>query len=100
MGARVTVAAGGRTQTAWRFGGGSYQSASDPRLHFGLGDATRIESVEVHWPGSGQTDRYDGLPADAGYLLREGGGTPSSLPGFPAPGDPVPAGATRPLDSP
>ena len=30
-------------QVADRFGGGSYQSASDPRLHFGLGAATRVE---------------------------------------------------------
>ena len=39
VGARLTVVAGGRRQVAWRFGGGSYQSASDPRLHIGLGDA-------------------------------------------------------------
>jgi hypothetical protein len=36
-GARVTVTAGGRDQTRWRIGGGSYLSASGPRLHFGLG---------------------------------------------------------------
>src|SRR5262249_5921643 len=53
VGARVTVIAGGRRQVAWRFGGGSYQSASDPRLHFGLGDTDRIDAIEVSWP-SGQ----------------------------------------------
>ena len=77
--------------TAWRFGGGSYQSASDPRLHFGLGDATRVDSVEVHWPTSGQTDRFEGLPAGTGYLLREGGGSPSRIPGFPPLAEPLPA---------
>ena len=46
-------------------------SAGDPRLHFGLGPADRVESVEVRWP-SGRVDRYEGLAADTGYLLREG----------------------------
>ena len=71
VGARVAVVAGGRRRVAWRIGGGSYQSASDPRLHFGLGDAPRVESVEVTWP-SGRVDRYADLPAPSGYLLREG----------------------------
>jgi enediyne biosynthesis protein E4 len=56
-----------------RYGGGSYQSASDPRLHLGLGDATTVESVEVRWP-SGQVDRHSGLKADGRYRLREGDG--------------------------
>src|SRR5262249_1366274 len=34
VGARVSVISGGRRQVAWRVGGGSYQSAGDPRLHF------------------------------------------------------------------
>jgi hypothetical protein len=82
VGARVTVVAGGRRQVAWRFGGGSYQSASDPRLHFGLGDALRIESLEVAWP-SGRLDRFGPLAADAGYLIREGS-EPMPLAGFAA----------------
>ena len=44
VGARVTLTAGGRRQVAQRIGGGSFQSASDPRLHFGLADATRVET--------------------------------------------------------
>jgi len=81
VGARVSVTAGGRTRTAWRFGGGSYQSASDTRLHFGLGRAERAERVEVTWP-SGRSERFDDLTADAGYLLREGAGQPAPLAGF------------------
>ena len=53
LSARVTVTAAGRTQVAARFGGGSYQSASDQRLHFGLGQARLVDRVEVTWP-SGQ----------------------------------------------
>jgi hypothetical protein len=71
VGARVIVTSAGRQQSAWRFGGGSYLSASDQRLHFGLGSHDRAESVDVYWP-SGRTDHYKNLEADAGYLLREG----------------------------
>ena len=71
VGARVSVTAGGRARVAWRLGGGSYQAAGDPRIHFGLGDADRVESIEIHWP-SGRVDRLGPLPADAGYLIREG----------------------------
>jgi enediyne biosynthesis protein E4 len=78
VGARVTVTAGGRRQVLERCGGGSYQSASDPRLHFGLGESKRIEQVEIRWP-SGQVDRHAGLDADSGYLLREGDVKPHSL---------------------
>ncbi len=67
---RIDVA-GGKQQWRWRTGGGSYQSASDPRLHFGLGAADRVKGVEVRWP-SGQVDRFNDLPADHGYRLREG----------------------------
>jgi len=71
VGARVTLVSGGRRQVAQRFGGGSYQSAGDPRLHFGLDDSLRVERLDVQWP-SGRADSYSGLPADRGYLLREG----------------------------
>ena len=81
VGASVTVVSGGRRQVAQRCGGGSYQSANDPRLHFGLADSDRVESVEVRWP-SGQVDHYTDLPADTGYLLREGEARVLSLDGF------------------
>jgi enediyne biosynthesis protein E4 len=81
VGARVTIDAGGRRQTATRFGGGSYQSAGDPRLHFGLGAAERVARLEVCWP-SGRVDRYEGLAANTGYLLREGGPKPERLKGW------------------
>jgi hypothetical protein len=71
IGARVVLEAGGRRLTQHRFGGGSYQSSGDARLHFGLGDSSRVERLEVRWP-SGRVDRYDNLSADRAYLLREG----------------------------
>jgi hypothetical protein len=81
IGAVVTIESGGRKQVATRLGGGSYQSAADPRLHFGLGPESRIGSVEVRWP-SGRVDRHRHLLADHGYRLREGEATPRALQGF------------------
>jgi Flp pilus assembly protein TadD len=83
VGAVVTVTAGGKTQVKPRFGGGSYLSASDHRLHFGLGDARKVDRIEVAWP-SGRHDRYEGVTADTGYHLREGAAAPSALRGFDA----------------
>ncbi len=78
VGAVVTVVAGGRTWSAQRIGGGSYASACDGRLHFGLGESAAATSVEVRWP-SGRHDRYDNLNCDAGYRLREGDPAPKPL---------------------
>jgi hypothetical protein len=88
VGARVTLTAGGRRQVAQRYGGGSFLSASDHRIHFGVGESTRIESIEVHWP-SGHVARYTDLAADTAYLLREGQIEASLLRGWrPAPSTP------------
>jgi predicted Zn-dependent protease len=84
VGARVSVDAGGHRQTAQRSGVGSYQSADDPRLHFGIGDAACVDSIEVRWP-SGQRDRFTNLSADTGYLLREGESQAVRLKGWEAP---------------
>ncbi len=84
VGARLTLTAAGRRQVAQRVGGGSYLSASDNRLHFGLGAATCIESVELRWP-SGEVSGYDGLAADCAYLLREGQAEATPLRGWTRP---------------
>ena len=49
LGTRVAVTAGGQRQVGECQSGGSYLSSSDPRLHFGLGAATRA-TVEIRWP--------------------------------------------------
>jgi enediyne biosynthesis protein E4 len=71
VGGRVTITAGGRRRMVERVGGGSYQSASDPRLHFGLANVAWVDSIEVRWP-SGQVDRHGRLAADREYVCREG----------------------------
>jgi tetratricopeptide (TPR) repeat protein len=83
VGARVAITAGGKRQLAQRQGGGSYQSANDPRLHFGLGESDRVQSVEIRWP-SGRVDHWADLRADAGYLAREGEAKLLPLAGFSA----------------
>ena len=80
VGAVVTIEAGGRRQTAWRIGGGSYLSAADPRVRFGLAGARQVEHVEVRWP-SGRRSSYANL-APGGYHLRENSTQLTPLPGF------------------
>jgi tetratricopeptide (TPR) repeat protein len=70
VGARLIVATAQGRQVAQRLGGGSYLSACDGRVHFGLGAETLVESLELRWP-SGRRDRWTNLVADAAYLLRE-----------------------------
>ena len=53
LGAVVRVLSGGRVLTQWHDGKSGYLSQSALPLYFGLGDATRIDRVEVDWP-SGQ----------------------------------------------
>jgi hypothetical protein len=54
VGANVFITAGGVRQRADIVSGGSYGSSSDLRLHFGLGSATRVGEVEIHWPSGAQ----------------------------------------------
>jgi hypothetical protein len=73
VGARVTVAAGGLVLYDQRKGGMSYQSAQDPRLHFGLAECTRVDAVEVVWP-SGIVTKLRNLRADQIISIQEGTG--------------------------
>jgi enediyne biosynthesis protein E4 len=81
IGAVASIEVGGRRRVAQRFGGGSYQSAGDPRIYFGLDSATRVDQLEVRWP-SGKVERFHSLAADRGYHLREGDADPRPLRGF------------------
>ena len=68
VGARVVVEAGGRKQTRFAKGGGSYLSAPDRRLVFGLRAADRIDKVTVVWP-NGNRQEWSGLDVDRYHLL-------------------------------
>lgn len=73
LNATVKIVAGGMTQTSQVLSGGSYLSQNDLRVHFGLGAAKTIETVEVHWP-SGKVDTMHNLAADHYYSVLEGTG--------------------------
>ena len=79
IGARVTVQAGGMTQFDEVHGGSSYLSQNDLRLHFGLGPATKIDSIEVRWP-TGKTDRFKNMAGDKIYTIVEEQGIKNSAP--------------------
>jgi hypothetical protein len=70
IGAKVIVTAAGSTHMRSVVGGASYLSASDTRLLFGLGDADRVDALEVRWP-SGHADRTAGLRADQYVTITE-----------------------------
>ncbi|HVT93056.1 MAG TPA: CRTAC1 family protein [Bryobacteraceae bacterium] len=53
IGARITWTAGGVTQTRLKTAGGSYLSSHDPREILGLGTATKVDTLEIHWPAPG-----------------------------------------------
>jgi hypothetical protein len=73
IGAKLKITAGGVTQTEQIRSGGSYLSQSDLRVHFGLGSAKNVNSVEIRWP-SGATDNLGNLAADHFYSVLEGKG--------------------------
>jgi hypothetical protein len=66
IGAQVRVTAGGATRVAMVKTGSSYLSQSELPLTFGLGQASKVEQVEIRWP-SGHVDRLG--PQDAGQTL-------------------------------
>ena len=79
IGAKVTIRAAGVKQFSEVRGGGSYLSQNDLRLHFGLGTAKKMESVEIRWP-SGKVETLQNVAADAIYSIVEGAGIRDSKP--------------------
>ena len=49
-----------------------YYSASDLRIHFGLGEAKKVDVVELRWP-SGAVDTLKDLDVNRLYVIEEGG---------------------------
>jgi hypothetical protein len=67
VGARVTLEVNGRKLTRFAKGGGSYMSANDRRILFGLGKADKVGPLTVEWPsGNPRVERWDNLAVD-GY---------------------------------
>ncbi len=79
IGARVTVTAAGESYLREVNGGNAYASQSTTRLHFGLGKAKAVDSLEIRWP-SGRVEKLaakGGKPPvaiDAISKIKEGKG--------------------------
>jgi enediyne biosynthesis protein E4 len=73
VGATIYLNANGFRQRADVISGGSFASTSDPRVHFGIGSAMSIDSVEVRWP-SGAVEQIKLPGIDAIYAVIEGSG--------------------------
>jgi len=80
VGARVKVTSGDLVSYDQRKGGRSYQSAHDGRLHFGLGSRTKVDSIEIRWPG-GLSETLRNIEVDRAITIKEGSGiTPRTYP--------------------
>jgi hypothetical protein len=72
-GAVVTVDAGGKRWRRTVSPCASYLATHDPRLHFGLGAAERVNAINVTWP-DGAVETFPGGPADEFRTLEYGSG--------------------------
>jgi hypothetical protein len=70
IGARVEVVVGGKRWTAERVAASGYLSQDDGRLHFGLGTATAIDRLLVHWP-SGREQTLESVSVDRVLTVEE-----------------------------
>jgi hypothetical protein len=76
-GAMVSVRVGERTQSRLVGRGYSYCASNDPRVHFGVGRAERVDEVTVRWQ-DGSVESFGALEADRAYTLKAGAGAASA----------------------
>jgi hypothetical protein len=77
IGARIVVHYGGKVQAQSLSSQSSFYSANDPRLHFGLGDATNAD-IDIHWP-SGSSEHFKAVTVDRLITIVEGKGIVASI---------------------
>ncbi len=73
IGAQVYVTASGIRQRADVIAGGSFASSPDPRPHFGLGTASKIDTAEIRWP-DGKREQLHSTAVDRMFKVVEGSG--------------------------
>jgi len=73
VGATVYVTANGMKQREDVLSGGSYLSSNDPRPHFGLGQTSKVDDIEIHWP-SGKVEHFSVPGVDRIVTITEGTG--------------------------
>jgi enediyne biosynthesis protein E4 len=79
IGARVTVKTGDQLQSKRLLAARGYLSGEDPVLHFGLGEATKIDRLVVQWP-DGHEQSFDNLDADKAYVVTQQPDLPKTKP--------------------
>ena len=78
IGARLTATVSGRELTRELYPHNSFRSQMPSRVHFGLGDATRIDRLTIRWP-SGAVQTLDDLAADRHVVITEGKTGPGAV---------------------
>lgn len=73
VGATVYLTAGGMRQRGDVLSGGSYLSSSDMRVHFGIGESSKVDDVEIHWP-NGKVEHLRLKSVDHIFTVNEGKG--------------------------
>ena len=73
VGSTVYVTANGIKQRGDVISGGSYMSSNDLRPHFGLGQTTKLDDIEIHWP-DGKVEHFTVPGVDRIVTLTEGTG--------------------------
>jgi len=73
IGARLRLTIGATEQVRFMLRSYSYLASNDPRVHFGLGDATQVDALEVRWP-DGQEERFRIEGVDRVVTIRQGEG--------------------------
>jgi hypothetical protein len=75
VGAWLSWSVGGVKKSRLKTAGGSYLASHDPRMVIGLGAATKLDWLEVKWPGpSTRVERIESVPVDRYIRIVEGKG--------------------------
>jgi hypothetical protein len=78
VGSTVYLTAGGLRQRGDVMSGGSFESSNDFRLHFGLGESTSVDKVEIRWP-DGKQETVSLPSVDRYFAVEEGNGLVPSV---------------------
>ena len=78
IGTRVTIRHGSRTQTRQVVCGAGYLSSQSLLVHFGLGEARRVDELRLRWP-SGRVQVFRDVPANRRLFVVEGNSAPRHL---------------------
>lgn len=73
FGAQVTIIRGDQRWVSRIATGASYLTATDPRLHFGLGEVSQVDAIDVVWP-DGRSERFAGGNVDRLVIVEHGQG--------------------------